>query len=449
MNSKIPGNTTDMRPVNMDFSYGSSFGVSSPEAYERLILDALLGDSTLYTRRDEIETSWAFITRILRGWEDDRRPPAVLPRRKLRTGGSEAPAVPRRQTMEEAVKSPFDPIAVERELELLQRKLSPAETRTTLFNLVLFTGPGDAARSDRMLLPLLGKRPARVIHIFRDPRKEDSTIEVSARCFPDYEQRGVCFQDIIITDGRDGTGSDPGSWAPLLIRNIPVFLWWADELEPFPALLGQALEHADKLLVDSDITIGGGGSPATGTTASGPATHVRICRSLSRVVLPRMVPVSDLAWRRTVHLRRITAQAFDPEELRESLPEISSIDIEGGPAAENYLYLLWLASRLGWTSLLECASGYIARKEDGGEVSISARSSDREDPKLIRFTFRTGGELLLSRIDGASYRVIPPGDDRYVLPYSRPAEGQLILDEVDTPFQDRIYLDALALCGTE
>jgi glucose-6-phosphate 1-dehydrogenase len=80
MNAKIPGYTLNMRPVNMDFSYGSAFGESPPEAYERLLLDALVGDSTLYTRRDEIEASWTFITRILKGWEEDPSPiPQYIP----------------------------------------------------------------------------------------------------------------------------------------------------------------------------------------------------------------------------------------------------------------------------------------------------------------------------------------------------------------------------------
>ncbi|MCX7787615.1 MAG: glucose-6-phosphate dehydrogenase [Spirochaetes bacterium] len=80
MNAKIPGYTLNMRPVNMDFSYGSAFGESPPEAYERLLLDALVGDSTLYTRRDEIEASWTFITRILKGWEEDPSPiPQYVP----------------------------------------------------------------------------------------------------------------------------------------------------------------------------------------------------------------------------------------------------------------------------------------------------------------------------------------------------------------------------------
>ncbi|MCX7789395.1 MAG: glucose-6-phosphate dehydrogenase, partial [Chloroflexaceae bacterium] len=65
--SKVPGQA-QIRPVTMDFRYGASFGVTSPEAYERLLLDCMLGDSTLFTRRDEVEASWALLTPILEGW---------------------------------------------------------------------------------------------------------------------------------------------------------------------------------------------------------------------------------------------------------------------------------------------------------------------------------------------------------------------------------------------
>ena len=52
----------------MDFSYGESFGGDPPEAYERLLLDAMLGDSTLFIRRDEVEAAWAYVDRLLEGW---------------------------------------------------------------------------------------------------------------------------------------------------------------------------------------------------------------------------------------------------------------------------------------------------------------------------------------------------------------------------------------------
>ena len=67
----------------MDFRYGAAFGIEPPEAYERLLLDAMLGDSTLFTRRDEVEAQWEFITPILEGWaaeaETQDHPPARVP----------------------------------------------------------------------------------------------------------------------------------------------------------------------------------------------------------------------------------------------------------------------------------------------------------------------------------------------------------------------------------
>lgn len=79
VNSKVPGYITAVRPVNMDFAYGSAFGDTTPEAYERLLLDCMVGDSTLYTRRDEVEASWAFITRILQGWAQNGTPVCFYP----------------------------------------------------------------------------------------------------------------------------------------------------------------------------------------------------------------------------------------------------------------------------------------------------------------------------------------------------------------------------------
>jgi glucose-6-phosphate 1-dehydrogenase len=67
--AKVPGAQIRLRSVEMEFSYGTSFGVETADAYERLLLDAMLGDSTLFTRRDEVEAAWALITPILDVWE--------------------------------------------------------------------------------------------------------------------------------------------------------------------------------------------------------------------------------------------------------------------------------------------------------------------------------------------------------------------------------------------
>ncbi len=67
--SKVPGSEMQIRSVNMDFFYGSSFVREQPEAYERLLLDCMLGDSTLFTRHDEVETAWNFVQGILDVWQ--------------------------------------------------------------------------------------------------------------------------------------------------------------------------------------------------------------------------------------------------------------------------------------------------------------------------------------------------------------------------------------------
>src|SRR5215207_10002603 len=70
LGAKIPGATMRIRPVNMEFLYGSAFMSQSPEAYERLILDAMRGDATLFTRNDEVDAQWSIIDPILKAWHE-------------------------------------------------------------------------------------------------------------------------------------------------------------------------------------------------------------------------------------------------------------------------------------------------------------------------------------------------------------------------------------------
>ena len=83
--AKVPGLGVDVRAVNMDFTYGSAFNVDSPDAYETLILDALLGDASLFTRADEVEQAWAIVTPIIEAWLDE--PPPTLPNYAAGTWG--------------------------------------------------------------------------------------------------------------------------------------------------------------------------------------------------------------------------------------------------------------------------------------------------------------------------------------------------------------------------
>ena len=70
--AKVPGQGMRLRTVHMDFIYGGAFRTELPEAYERLLLDAMLGDQTLFTRSDEVEEQWAIVDAIVAAWRRDR-----------------------------------------------------------------------------------------------------------------------------------------------------------------------------------------------------------------------------------------------------------------------------------------------------------------------------------------------------------------------------------------
>lgn len=72
LNSKTPGLETRLQPIELAFGYETTFGSNTPEAYERLILDALNGDGTLFIRGDEAETSWGLLSPVLDYWQDQR-----------------------------------------------------------------------------------------------------------------------------------------------------------------------------------------------------------------------------------------------------------------------------------------------------------------------------------------------------------------------------------------
>ncbi len=87
MNCKVPGLSAQIQPVKMDFRYGSYFGMSPPEAYERLLCDCMTGDSTLFARSDEVMSSWKLFTPILDYWKNTS---ADFPNYSAGTWGPEA-----------------------------------------------------------------------------------------------------------------------------------------------------------------------------------------------------------------------------------------------------------------------------------------------------------------------------------------------------------------------
>ncbi|MBA4149877.1 MAG: glucose-6-phosphate dehydrogenase [Verrucomicrobia bacterium] len=86
-NGKVPGTSTQLRPVRMHFDYGVEFGAYTPEAYERLLLEAISGDATLFIRRDEVEAAWSIVDPIRQAWDG-----LPLTERELYSAGTWGPA---------------------------------------------------------------------------------------------------------------------------------------------------------------------------------------------------------------------------------------------------------------------------------------------------------------------------------------------------------------------
>ena len=73
--AKRPGSKLCMGTLNMNFNYRNLFGIDMPDAYQRLLLDCMLGDQTLFTRQDSVETGWRLLTPVLEAWQNSGLPP--------------------------------------------------------------------------------------------------------------------------------------------------------------------------------------------------------------------------------------------------------------------------------------------------------------------------------------------------------------------------------------
>ena len=102
--AKVPGQAFMVRDVLMDFSYGAAFLEEPPDAYERLLLDAMVGDPTLFIRSDEVDTAWAIVQPLLDAWAQRRRPAfSRLRGRFMGAAPGRHPDRARRATMADAV----------------------------------------------------------------------------------------------------------------------------------------------------------------------------------------------------------------------------------------------------------------------------------------------------------------------------------------------------------
>ena len=330
------------------------------------------------------------------------------------------------------------PADIEREIQHQIAAASATRTKASLFNLVIFRRAFTLDPSAEALDYLLGRRPARLI-LVESGVDSPSEAFVSARCHPDPGSVELCFQEIRIQNGPDGVGGDPGFWSPLLIRDIPMFVWWLEATEALPERLAGLAPLTDRFTIHSGFAEQRGESP--------PA----VLRRLAVEVAMAGIPCSDFSWQRIQPLRLNTARLFDPPASRDLLQEIRSVRLRGGTQAESLLYFLWLASRLGWTPRSGRGGSLGMTDATGAEVRVIHETpGPLESGVAVRIELTDGRRLEL-QCRGAEDRhsgcgqLSGPNDRKEFVSFVVPTVGEILLREVDSHAPDRVFREVLEL----
>lgn len=320
-----------------------------------------------------------------------------------------------------------DPVAIEQQLRKMQQEISPNEARTNLFNLVVYVDGHDDANLTDALNFLHGKRPARVIVVRRNAGGE-TRADATARCVTDKDDKILCIQEILISSGDDKAGEAPETWTPLLIREIPVFVWWLASLEgtDLPGLFD---DIADRVFLDSGLT----------------KDPLAFLGDLAHRKDGFKTPVTDFAWSRTAPLLKLTAHAFNGAAHRPLLAEISSVTFEGGQAAEVALYFQWLKTKLGWTGpSAAVGQAWKVTDESGNPITLVHKSQAKLSQGFgVTFTTRSGTSLRLSDSRQGFAVAEGTGLEKFTSVFRYQDTGEILLTEVDRNASDRLFLELL------
>ncbi|HKV84773.1 MAG TPA: glucose-6-phosphate dehydrogenase assembly protein OpcA [Ktedonobacterales bacterium] len=249
---------------------------------------------------------------------------------------------------------PVDLDAVERELDNLWRETNTsvaasggnAYSRNSVLTLVSFLPAG--AQPDRIfeaIHRLSTSHPSRAVVVVANERQAEAGLRAAIGTYVAPES--TCYgEDILLEASGDAVAHLPGAVLPLIVSGLPAFLWWLGEPPWGTALLESLVDGVDRLIVDT--------SEMPRVERSLTALDDLMRRKKSRCA------ISDISWTAQAPWREITAQFFDPANLRPYLEQIERVVIEFAAGDEDaptnpsqaYLFAGWLSSRLNWQSEL-------------------------------------------------------------------------------------------------
>jgi glucose-6-phosphate dehydrogenase assembly protein OpcA len=352
--------------------------------------------------------------------------------------------------------------AIEKELTALWKQAGEdgegGVVRSSILNLLIYVpSAAEASKVDDIMLEITAAHPCRVILIIADRESGGSKIaaEVTSRCtLPTPTSKQVCCEQITITASEDHLDEAPSATAPLLISDLPVYLWWrAVPQAADKQLFGRLVEISDRVVIDSSQF-----NDPRGDLSNMAAT----------LGAGRWAALSDLNWARLTAWRALIASFYDVPDYRPLLDQLNKVVIRYSPpsadgsaiATRALLMGGWLASRLGWrlkSGTANRAQGQAAFDmvdASGRNIKIEfARTERAIEPGHIAHVMLTSAADIStvfsvrrsadgSRIETAVTQEKEKRAQR-VLSYEALSESALIARELEILGRDRIYEQAV------
>jgi glucose-6-phosphate dehydrogenase assembly protein OpcA len=325
--------------------------------------------------------------------------------------------------------------------------------RACVLNLVAYAPSQAVAHHiDEVVSQVSGRHPSRSIVMLAEPGAGSSELQasISAHCRIAPEGgKQVCSEQITLRASGRAVDELHGTVLPLLVPDLPVFLWWHDELPPTGHLFRKLLDDCDRLVVDS------------GDLPPQRSGHALV--AIHGLVEEGGVAVADLNWSRLSRWRELVAQFYDSAHGRQYLDRLDHVQVEVASRyepephlTEGLLLVGWLASRLGW--VLE--DGRRSRKgamaldfrSAAGRIAVaigSVTAHPGEGLHSIRIGAHGRSTFSASRMSGDERCVtvmaeIPEGGHSRVVCMDSPSEATLLSEELDLQGRDTVFEEALA-----
>ena len=334
-----------------------------------------------------------------------------------------------------------------------------AVMRACVLNLMV-CAPGwvQEAELSQIMAEIATQHPSRVFVILTEPTADDSSLDarVAVQCYASTGDRNqICCEQILIRALGQRIHQLPSLIRPLLVPDLPVFLWWRNTLNFEQSPFGELVESSDRVIIDSDSFP----NPGEGIQ--------KLCAWIQGRA--RWAAFTDLSWSRLTPWRALISGFFDLDEYRSYLRQLNRIEIdciaqspeEGSIPVQALLAAAWLATRLDWkpVSKPQWIHGHtcqLALRAEKGPVivHIKVSSIDGNSPSQV-----TSMRLLVERDPPVQFGISVSRDASHleasvtfeqrnpigrIIRFEKDEEAVLIRKELEILRHDNVYEEVLA-----